>query len=136
MCARALLRRLTNDRSGAGAVEFAVVAPMLFALLFGALELGWALQCGSSLRSEVQTAARALMLNPALTSSELTTMVEDRLEGLPISGFTITVTDEWINGNARVKRVSWDYQYDMAMPMVPNVLFNFDDNIVVPTPTA
>ncbi|HEX8234096.1 MAG TPA: TadE/TadG family type IV pilus assembly protein [Caulobacteraceae bacterium] len=127
---------MLDDRSGAGAVEFALVCPLLFALLFSALELGWAISCGSSVRSEVQSAARALMINPALSSADMQKRVEDRLKGLPIKGFVITVTDEWINGNARVKRVAWDYKYDMAMPLVPDVLFNFSSNIVVPTPTA
>lgn len=137
MCARRPSpRRLLLDRSGAGAVEFAVVCPLLFALLFSCLELGWAVSCGSSVRSEVQTAGRALMINPSLTSAQLQKMVADRLKGLPITGFTITVTDEWINGNARVKRVAWDYKYQTAMPLVPAKLFNFGSNIVVPTPTA
>ena len=47
---------------------------------------------GSSLRSEVQTAARALMPS-ALTLLRTDTMVEDRLEGLPSR---LTIRDrEW-----------------------------------------
>jgi Flp pilus assembly pilin Flp len=136
VCARALVHRLVADRAGAGAVEFAIVAPLLFALLFACLELGWAIQCGSSVRTEVQQAARGLIINPGMSAADLKKKVEQRLQGLPITGFDLSVAEEWINGNARVQRVTWTYEYAMAMPLVPAVVFNFDSSVVVPTPNG
>ena len=51
-------RRLRSDRSGAVAVEFALVAPTLFILIMGGLEFGRLLWTQSALEMSVAQAAR------------------------------------------------------------------------------
>jgi len=114
----------------------ALVAPFLIALLYAAFELGWAMQCGSSVREAVQHSSRALISNSELTNEQLTNKVNDRLDHLPITNLTVSITEEWVAGNAQVARVTWDYDYTLTMPWVPSTLFHFGSNIVVPRAQA
>ncbi len=100
------LRRFGRDRSGATAVETALVTPFLVMFLFATFELGWAMQCGSSVREAVEHGSRALISNPDMSASELTSRINARLEGLPIDNLQVTVAQEWITGSAQVSRVT------------------------------
>lgn len=48
-----------NARHGSSAIEFALLLPLLLALLFGIIEFGWLFQRQSSLVSAVREGARA-----------------------------------------------------------------------------
>ena len=54
----AALRRLRSDRSGAAALEFALIAPTLFVLIMGGVEFGRLLWTQSALQMSVAQAAR------------------------------------------------------------------------------
>ena len=54
-------RQLLGDKRGAAAVELALVAGPLFALLFAVFEVGWDWYCLTSLDSATQAAARKIM---------------------------------------------------------------------------
>ncbi|MGZ8363576.1 MAG: TadE/TadG family type IV pilus assembly protein [Caulobacteraceae bacterium] len=131
-----MLKTFGRDRSGASAVEFAVASPILFVMLFATFELGWSMQCGSSVRSAVEQASRVLISNPGTTSADLQTKAMSNLSGLPIKDLTVTVSQEWVTGNIHVARVSWDYKYTMAMPLVPDLLLDFGSSIIVPMAQA
>jgi Flp pilus assembly protein TadG len=125
------LRR--GGESGAAAVEFALLAPVLFALLFGAYELGWALYCGATVRFAIERASRALISNPSTTAAEIKSAAQTRLSGLPINSLAVT-TDQESAAGAQIVRVSWQYAYTMALPFVPDTTFHFDSSTVVPLP--
>lgn len=63
-------------RSGATAVEFALIAPILFMLLFGAIEAGRLLFVQAALHHAVSDAARCASINPAVCSSPKALAVE------------------------------------------------------------
>ncbi len=56
--------RLYRDMHGATAVEFALIAPLLFLLLFGAVEAGRLLFVQSALHHSVSAAARCASIDP------------------------------------------------------------------------
>lgn len=56
-----LLRRFGRHRRGAAAVEFALVAPMFFALLFAIIETALVFFAGQLLETGTQDAARAFL---------------------------------------------------------------------------
>ncbi len=60
-----LLRTLWTDRSGATAVEFALIAPLLFMLLFGLVEAGRLVFVQAALHSSLSDAARCAAINPS-----------------------------------------------------------------------
>jgi Flp pilus assembly protein TadG len=130
----ARLRR-RHGESGAAALEFALLAPVLFAMLFGTYELGWALHCGATVRYAIERASRALILDKTTTADAIQTAALTHLAGLPISSLHITLNPETVSGE-QIVRVSWQYNYTMSLPYVPSALFTFDSSMVVPLPTS
>jgi len=62
---RNLLRRFRRNRRGSTAVEFALVAPVFFALLFAILETAIVFFAGQVLESVTQNSARMIMTGQA-----------------------------------------------------------------------
>lgn len=64
------LRRFRRDRRGSAAVEFALVAPMFFALLFALLETGLVFFAGQLLETGVQDGARLMYTSQTLSAAD------------------------------------------------------------------
>jgi len=132
---KAAARRRRGGESGAAALEFALLAPLLFAFLFGTFELGWAMHCGASVRFAIEQASRALIIDPNTSASQIQATAQARLTGLPIDGLSVSLANENVSGEPIV-RVSWQYSYSMALPYVPTASFHFDSSTVVPLPVS
>ena len=65
--ARNILRRFRRSRAGSAAVEFALVAPVFFALLFAIIEVAIMFFASQVLETITQDSARALMTGQAQT---------------------------------------------------------------------
>jgi Flp pilus assembly protein TadG len=78
--ARVIRRRHRNDR-GAAAVEFALIAPLFFALLFGIIELGVTLNEHQAVEAAAREGARVLAL-PSTSDAEACARVTDALDGV------------------------------------------------------
>jgi Flp pilus assembly protein TadG len=59
---RAILKRITHDRTGIAAVEFAVIAPVFLLILMGGMDIGHTLYTTAVLQGAVQKAARSSAL--------------------------------------------------------------------------
>lgn len=66
LAARAL-RRFRRDRHGSAAVEFALVAPLFFGLLFAIIETGMVFFAGEVLETITQDSARIIQTGQAMT---------------------------------------------------------------------
>jgi Flp pilus assembly protein TadG len=64
-----LLRRFRRERHGSTAVEFALVAPLFFGLLFAIIETGLVFFAGQVLETVTQNSARMIMTGQAQTAS-------------------------------------------------------------------
>jgi Flp pilus assembly protein TadG len=64
---RKTLRRFGRNRRGSAAVEFALVAPVFFALLFAIIETGIVFFAGQVLETVTQDSARMIMTGQAQT---------------------------------------------------------------------
>lgn len=62
MSVRPFIMRLRHDQSGAALVEFAILAPAFFAMLFGVIQVGLQMWSYNSLRSIVADTARYAMV--------------------------------------------------------------------------
>ncbi|MGB3865391.1 MAG: TadE/TadG family type IV pilus assembly protein [Xanthobacteraceae bacterium] len=62
---RRALRRLRRDRRGSAAIEFAIVAPLFFGLLFVIFELGLAFFADQVLENGLQQSARQMFTHQA-----------------------------------------------------------------------
>jgi Flp pilus assembly protein TadG len=66
---RKALRRFRRNRRGSAAVEFALVAPVFFALLFAIIETAIVFFAGQFLETVTQDSARMIMTGQAQTAS-------------------------------------------------------------------
>jgi len=85
----ARLWALGNDRRGAPAVEFALLAPAVFMFIFGIIEVGNALWVQNALDFSVSAAARCASLNGSVCSGQVTTYAANQSgAGVDSSMFT------------------------------------------------
>lgn len=77
--AKSILRRFRRSRNGSAAVEFALVAPVFFALLFAIIEVAIFFFASQVLETVTQDSARVLMTGQAQTSQVCT----DPVSGAP-----------------------------------------------------
>src|SRR5258708_2771796 len=85
------------SRCGAAAVEFAVVAPLLFSVVLAILEFGRGMMVAETLSAAARAGARAASLSGA-TNASATTIVTSNLTG--ITGTTVTMTVNGATKNA------------------------------------
>lgn len=87
-------RRLLMDRSGAAALEFALVAPTLFFLIMGGIEFSRLLWTQSALQMAVAQAARcyAWSVSSCATTTETQTFAANVAPQLGFSSSVFTVT--------------------------------------------
>ncbi len=83
-------RLCQRKRRGAAAVEFAMVAPVFFLLIFGMIEFGRLVMVQQVITNASREGARIAVLDGA-TGAEVNTAVENYLTGANISGANVTV---------------------------------------------
>ena len=83
--------RLAGSHRGRGAavVEFALVAPLMFAIVFGIIEFGWRLMVRQTMVQACQVAARTASL-PGSTDGEIMAAVQGHLEA---AGYSFSESD-------------------------------------------
>jgi Flp pilus assembly protein TadG len=97
------LRRLRDDRRGGALIEFAVLAPVLFTILLGIVEMGRMFYVRQALEYATEQAARYYMLNPTSASSTVTTYLKGQMAGGMGSSVTVAYVDTTnCNSNAAV----------------------------------
>lgn len=85
-----LAKRIGADRAGATAVEFALIAPVLFTLLVGTMNLGQYYYADNSLTQAIDQTARAASVYPTPSDSALQTVFSNSLLKKN-SGATMTI---------------------------------------------
>ncbi|MBU6371220.1 MAG: pilus assembly protein [Alphaproteobacteria bacterium] len=125
--------RLADDEEGATAVEFALVAPVALALMFGILQLGWALHCAASARYALERAMRAVTLNPAMTQDQLATAVREDLKTIANPNeVTVTLRRETVAGaSSAIGTATWTST--IGVPNLYTYPISYTATIVAPT---
>ncbi|HEY1629794.1 MAG TPA: TadE/TadG family type IV pilus assembly protein [Rhizomicrobium sp.] len=92
-CLRAALSRLKRDKSGSAAIEFAVIAPVLFLFLMGTIETGVIYFASSTLQNATDDAARQVRTGQGsgFTIAQFKTQVCSEMTGF-ISASTCSST--------------------------------------------
>ena len=76
-----VLRRLARDQRGGAIIEFAVLAPVLFALILGTVDVGRMFYIRQGLEYATEEAARYYVLNPSTASTNVTTQLQSKMPG-------------------------------------------------------
>lgn len=126
-------RRLLADKKGGAALEFALLAPPLIAMLFGTFQLGWAMNSAGIVHDALMTQARALAFNANMTSDQLQTAVRNQVAGLTDSDVTVTIDRHSVNGvNSAVATAT--YTAAILVPLLGSYPVNFSSTVTVPMP--
>ncbi len=114
-------RAAARRRRGAALVEFAVVAPLLFLVIFAVIEFGRMVMVHQIMTNAAREGARRAILEQT-TNAETHTIVSDYLTASSISNATVSVTPE-----------SFD-QVGFGDPINVTVSVAFDDVSWLPAP--
>lgn len=95
---RSRFLRLGCDRSGTATIEFAVVAPLLFTMLFGVLQVGVYMHDYNSLRSASADIARYALVNY---------QAKNKLNDTQLSSYarSVAVRSPYLLADARLKAI-------------------------------
>ena len=83
--------RRCHARRGVAAVEFAILAPLFFLLIFGMIESGRAIMVQQVLVNASREGSRRAVIEDA-TVEEVKAVVTDYLAGASVAGTTVTVS--------------------------------------------
>lgn len=129
---RRRLGQVGADAGGQAAVEFALASPVLLILLVTIIQLGWALHCASSVRWALEASARALMIKPTLTDSEIKSAMVSKLSGLAdTDDLTVTLSPNAADKTLVLKSV---YKAKLAIPLFSKDELTFNNSLTVPNP--
>jgi Flp pilus assembly protein TadG len=95
-CVRTLFRRFRRDRRGSLAVEFALVAPVFFALLFAIIETAIVFFAGQVLETVTQTSARMILTGQAQNAAY--TQAQFKSQVVCPAGSLASVLFDCVNG--------------------------------------
>ena len=75
-------KQLLLDKRGAAALEFAIIAPVFFAVIFAIAQLGMLFFANAGLGNAVAEGARLASLYPRPTNEQITARITDKRFGL------------------------------------------------------
>lgn len=125
--------RFGADSSAAAAVEFALIAPIFFALAVGAMQLGFAMRDYNSLRGAGGDIARYAVVNYKLTDAQLTNYARSVAIRQPYAldnarlGATVVTADEQRVAGAIEKTITLTYtfQTDFGIEQLSHIRLQF-----------
>ncbi|MDB5618651.1 TadE/TadG family type IV pilus assembly protein [Tardiphaga sp.] len=77
-----LLRRFFRNRRGSAAVEFAIIAPVFFAMIFAIIETALVFFAGQVLETAVQDTGRAFFTSTTVSKTDYETAICNRIKVL------------------------------------------------------
>lgn len=129
MCAK----RFLQDRSGAGALEFALVTPAVLMLLFGAFQYAWAMHNAASVDFALEQASRDLVTKANVNQAQLQATVDARLKKLAPGSVTVVLT-RWTTSGVKYAKASASYKHPFQAPFLPKNDWTLTSSVVVVTP--
>jgi Flp pilus assembly protein TadG len=125
-------RSLSQNASGVAAVEFAMIAPVLFTSIVGMLMLGMAYYEGATVQWSLERTLRAAMIDPDVTPADIEAALNERLEviGSPQIEFSYVVDN---SGSVPVAVATANYQVPLHVPFIPDLALHFSAESVAPT---
>jgi len=116
MSMRNLGRRL--GCGGATAVEFALIAPVLFLLLFGALEASRMVWVQTVMEEGVAAAGRYAMTHPTAGAADLIAAARSNMTGIDAAAITVTAAPDTV-GSVTYMTVSAAYDFQCLVAILP-----------------
>jgi Flp pilus assembly protein TadG len=128
------LRALPGDASGASALEFGMIAPLLIILLFGVFQIGWALHCASSVRYALEESARSLSIDQDITAAEVETAMRSRLDDFADPEISVTISEDTSTAGLHITNLHATYVHALEAPLLPAWELRFQSVAAVARP--
>lgn len=113
------LLSLWRCRSGAVAVEFAFVFPLLVVFVLGTFAVGSVMHCISSVKFALEETGRMLQMNTSLTQDDLQTAIDQKLSNYGNQAVTLSMTVDEDEFGSSVAHLTATYPYQIAIPYIP-----------------
>lgn len=104
----------SKGESGATAVEFALVSPLIFASVLGTFEIGRSLYAQNHLSAACAAGARAVTLNGADDTAAIEAAIRAKFDDSQQSDLTVVLTNETISGMT-FKKIEATYEHDFLV---------------------
>lgn len=117
MSAKRRILGWTKADDGAAAVEFAFCLPVFLAIVFGIIQFGLTQHDFSSVRYAMQTASRALVIDPDLNQAAIQALVDDQLAETTNAEVTVAL-DKTVTANGLIATLSATYVAQFGVPTV------------------
>ncbi|MDX3929943.1 MAG: pilus assembly protein [Shinella sp.] len=124
-------RRFLDDRRGVGAVEFAIVAPVLLMFYIGSFEISVAMTVARKVDRAANTVSDLLTQNETLSTVTLDSMKDvttNVLEPFPAGEYTLRMTGIAISPTGEAK-VAWSRDQNGATPYPKNSAVALPDDV-------
>ncbi|MGH2629584.1 MAG: TadE family protein [Actinomycetota bacterium] len=115
-----------REERGASAVEFALVAPLLFLLVFGIIDFGFGFHAWDAAHNAAREGARAGAVNPDLGVIEARvrgasdfldqTKLDVTIQCAPEGSTAFGTCGAWVEGDVVRVTVVYDYSYMTPLP--------------------
>lgn len=122
---------LHTDIRGASALEFALVAPVLFAVLFAITGLGKIYFDRQSLQYAVEAAGREIALTGTITQADLTAAIKKKLNAIGTATVTTNYSIISIDGTP-VGHLSATMTRDYFIPLITTYAMNYTADTYMP----
>ncbi len=130
---RSAVRRDKKSQTGAAAVEFALIAPLMIMLTIGMMELGRMVMVKQVLVNASREGARKAVL-PNATAESVISAVQGELESATVNGASITVSPSTLATTASGTPVTVTVSVQSAdVSWIPNPMFTFNSTMQVST---
>ncbi len=126
------LRRMRRNTSGQSLVEFAIVLPLLLLVFLGIFEFGRFYFTKLTLQHAVREATRFAITGNVLADPEtgdpmdrvnsIVRVILDNTKNLDVDLAGVTITPADGGGPEDIVRVRVDFQYDLTVPLIQNIV--------------
>ena len=106
-----------ND-SGASAVEFAIVFPLLVVLITGIIQVSSALYTETVMKHAIQDIGRRAMVSTTLTATDMKAEILKKVTGRGLTADNINVTEVSNGDGSASVTFELTYDYEMKIPLV------------------
>lgn len=124
-------KRFFKAVDGASAVEFAMILPVFVTMVMGTIQMGIVYYQAGTVQFALEEAARQVMVNPDMSSGQIQSSIENKLEDL--TSQTVTVTYSLDNsGPISVAQVNASFSIQVVIPFVPSFSIPFNAQTQIP----
>ncbi len=129
------LRAFRGNREGVGAVEFAIIAPVLIVLYIGSLEVSVAMSANKKVARASSTVADLVTQNSTIDKAFLQTMMDvsqSVISPFKTTGLSIKITGITIDSSKNAK-VAWSWKNGGTEPYARNSEVTVPSQLKIPS---